>query len=682
MAESRAASTIRRLRNIGIISHIDAGKTTVTERILYYTGLTHKLGEVHNGEAVMDWMPQERERGITITAAATTCVWKQHHINLIDTPGHVDFTMEVERSLRVLDGAVTIFAAVEGVQPQSESVWRQADRYHVPRLAFINKMDRLGADYQRVVHEMQHKLGAKPLLLQLPLGTEEHFRGIIDLIDMQSVVWHAEDLGMVPEIGAIPETMQEAAQAQREALLDAVAEYDDALLEQYLSGAPLVPEQVRAAVRQATLAGAWVPVLLGSGLRNKGIQPLLDAVLWYLPSPADVPAIVGVDPRTGAAVERHSSPQEPLTALAFKIALDEGRRLTYLRLYAGSLAPGTLVYNSRTGTQERVARLVRMHANKRERLDRASAGDIVAVTGLQNSVTGDTLCAADHPIRLEAITSPTPVITLAVEPPTMAEQEKLQLALEKLVAEDPTLQVTYDEERGQTMLSGMGELHLEVLVRRLADEFNVQVRVGKPQVIYRETIQGEAEVTETFAREIAGKPQYASVQLAAMPAANGAGLTFANLLPEAGAFPPEMVEAVHQGVLDASSSGVVQGYPVVDVRVELRGVTYRQDESTPLAFQIVAGQAFRHALERARPVLLEPVMHLDVLVPDEFTGSVIGGLQSRHGVIEHIEVRGHLQAITALVPLATTFGYTTDLRSASQGRGTFTMHFAHYAPAK
>jgi elongation factor G len=673
---------MRRLRNIGIISHIDAGKTTVTERILYYTGLTHKLGEVHDGEAVMDWMPQERERGITITAAATTCVWKQHHINIIDTPGHVDFTIEVERSLRVLDGAVTIFAAVEGVEPQSESVWRQADRYHVPRLAFINKMDRLGADYQRVMQEMQDKLGAQPLLLQLPLGTEEHFRGIIDLIDMQSVVWHSEDLGMVPELGAIPETMQEAAQAQREALLDAVAEYDDALLERYLAGESLAPEQIRAAVRQATLAGAWVPVLLGSGLRNKGIQPLLDAVLWYLPSPADVPAIVGVDPRTGATVERHSSPQEPLTALAFKIALDQGRRLTYLRLYAGSLEPGSLVSNSRTGTQERVARLVRMHANKRERLERASAGDIIAVTGLKDSVTGDTLCAADQPIRLEAITPPTPVITLAVEPPTMAEQEKLQLALDKFVAEDPTLQRTYDEERGQTMLSGMGELHLEVLVRRLADEFNVQVRVGKPQVIYRETIQGEAEVTETFAREIAGKPQYASVKLGVRPAANGAGLTFVNLLSEAEGFPPEMVEAVHQGVLDAASSGAVQGYPVVDVWVELRGVTYRQDESTPLAFQVAAGQAFRRALESARPVLLEPVMHLDVLVPEEFTGSVIGGLQSRHGVIERIESRGHLQAITAMVPLAATFGYTTDLRSASQGRGTFTMHFAHYAPAK
>src|SRR6266571_1341202 len=682
MAESHAASTVRRLRNIGIISHIDAGKTTVTERILYYTGLTHKLGEVHDGEAVMDWMPQERERGITITAAATTCVWKQHHINIIDTPGHVDFTMEVERSLRVLDGAVTIFAAVEGVQPQSESVWRQADRYHVPRLAFINKMDRLGADYQRVLHEMQDKLGARPLLLQLPLGTEEHFRGIIDLIDMQSVVWHAEDLGMVPEIGAIPEDMQEAAQAQREAMIEAVAEYDDALLERYLAGEPLAPEQIRAAVRQATLAGALVPVLLGSGLRNKGIQPLLDAVLWYLPSPVDVPAIVGVDPRSGAVVERRSSTQEPLTALAFKIALDQGRRLTYMRLYAGSLEPGALVYNSRTGTQERVARLVRMHANKRERLDRGGAGDIVAVTGLKDTVTGDTLCDAAHPIRLEAIASPTPVITLAVEPPTMAEQEKLRLALDKLAAEDPTLQVTYDEERGQTMLSGMGELHLEVLVRRLADEFNVEVRVGKPQVIYRYTFLGEAAATETFAREIAGKPQYAGVTLAVMPAANGAGVTCVNLLPETEPMPPEMVEAVQQGVLDASSSGVVQGYPVVDVQVVLRGVSYRQDESTPLAFQVAAGQAFRRALEAARPVLLEPVMQLDVLVPEEFTGSVIGGLQSRHGVIERIEPRGHLQAITALVPLAATFGYTTDLRSASQGRGTFTMHFAHYAPAK
>jgi elongation factor G len=682
MAESRAAATVRRLRNIGIISHIDAGKTTVTERILYYTGLTHKLGEVHDGEAVMDWMPQERERGITITAAATTCVWKQHHINIIDTPGHVDFTIEVERSLRVLDGAVTIFAAVEGVQPQSESVWRQADRYHVPRLAFINKMDRLGADYERVLHEMQHKLGARPLLLQLPLGTEDHFRGIIDLIDMQSMVWHAYDLGMVPEIGAIPEVMQEAARTQREMLLDAVAEYDDVLLEQYLAGAPLASEQVRAAVRQATLAGALVPVLLGSGLRNKGIQPLLDAVLWYLPSPADMSAIVGVDPRTDTAVERHSSAQEPLTALAFKIALDQGRRLTYVRLYAGSLEPGALVYNSRTGTQERVARLVRMYANKRERLERAGAGDIVAVTGLKDSVTGDTLCATDHPIRLEAITSPVPVLTLAVEPPTMAEQEKLQSALEKFVAEDPTLQVAYDEERGQTMLSGMGELHLEVLVRRLVDEFNVQVRVGQPQVIYRETIQGEAEVTETFARDIAGKPQYASVRLAVRPAANGTGLTFANLLPEAAALPAEMVEAVHQGVLDAASSGVVQGYPVVDVHVELRGAIVRQDASTPLAFQIAAGQAFRRALENARPVLLEPVMRLEVLVPEEGTGSVIGGLQSRHGVIERIEARGRLQAVSALVPLAATFGYTTDLRSASQGRGTFTMHFAHYAPTK
>ncbi|MBM3224325.1 MAG: elongation factor G [Candidatus Tectomicrobia bacterium] len=673
---------MRRLRNIGIISHIDAGKTTVTERILFYTGQTHKLGEVHDGEAVMDWMPQERERGITITAAATTCVWKQHHINIIDTPGHVDFTIEVERSLRVLDGAVTIFAAVEGVQPQSESVWRQADRYQVPRLAFINKMDRLGADYQRVLQEMQDKLAARPLLVQLPLGTEEHFRGVIDLIEMQSIVWHAEDLGMAPEILPIPEEMQEEVELQREALLDAVAEYDDSLLERYLAGEPLQAEQIRAAVRQATLAGALVPVLLGSGLRNKGIQPLLDAVLWYLPSPADVPAIHGIDPRSGVEVERRSSVQEPLTALAFKIAQDQGRRLTYVRLYAGSLEPGTLVYNTRTGAQERVARLVRMYANKRERLDRSSAGDIVAVTGFKDAMTGDTLCTAEQPIRLEAITSPTPVLTLAVEPPTMAEQEKLQFALDKLAAEDPTLQVVYDEERGQTMLSGMGELHLEVLVRRLADEFNVQVRVGKPQVIYRETILGEAECTETFAREIAGKAQYAGVRLAVLPAPNGSGLTFENLLPETESCAPEVVDAMRQGVLDASSSGVVQGYPVVDIRVELRGITQRQDESTPLAFQIAAGQALRRCLEQARPVLLEPVMHLEVLVPEECTGSVIGGLQSRRGVIERIEVRGHLQAIAALAPLAATFGYTTDLRSASQGRGTFTMQFAHYAPAR
>lgn len=682
MAEPRGASTIRRLRNIGIISHIDAGKTTVTERILYYTGLTHKLGEVHDGEAVMDWMPQERERGITITAAAITCVWKQHHITIIDTPGHVDFTIEVERSLRVLDGAVTIFAAVEGVQPQSESVWRQADRYHVPRLAFINKMDRLGADYQRVVQEMRDKLGARPLLLQLPLGTEEHFRGVIDLISMQSVIWHTEDLGMVPEVGPIPQALQEAAQAQRETLLETLAEYDDALLEQYLAGAPLAPDQLHAAVRRATLAGALVPVLLGSGLRNKGIQPLLDAIVAYLPSPADVPAIVGVDPRSNAPVERHSSAQEPLTALAFKIAMDQGRRLTYLRLYAGRIEPGTLVYNSRTGTQERVARLLRMYANKRERLDRASAGEIVAVTGLKETATGDTLCDVAAPVRLEAIPAPTPVLTLAVEPPTMAEQEQLQQALDKLAAEDPTLQVAYDEERGQTILSGMGELHLEVLVRRLADEFNVQVRVGKPQVIYRETVLGAAEVTEIFAREIAGKPQYAGVTLAVAPAANGAGLLFASQVPDTMLLPPAVVAAVHQGVLDAASSGVLQGYPVVDVQVTLRGATYRQDESTPLAFQIAAGQAFRRALEAARPVLLEPVMRLEVLVPEDFIGSVLGGLQSRHGVIEHIEPRGPLRAITALVPLAATFGYTTDLRSASQGRGTFTMQFAHYAPVQ
>jgi elongation factor G len=676
----KGSSYIRRVRNIGIISHIDAGKTTVTERILYYTGLTHKLGEVHDGEAVMDWMPQERERGITITAAATTCVWKDHQINIIDTPGHVDFAIEVERSLRVLDGAIAIFAAVEGVQPQSESVWHQAERYHVPRLAFINKMDRLGADYQRVLREMQDKLGAVPLLLQLPVGTEDTFTGIVDLITMQSVLWHEADLGMTPEIGPLPAEMQELAQEQRNVLIEAVAEYDDVLLEGYLAGETLEPALLHSAVRRATLAGAQVPVLLGSALRNKGIQLLLDAVVEYLPSPVDVPAMVGVDPRDETLSERHSDAKEPLAALAFKVALDQGRRLTYLRIYSGTLAPGDTVYNPRLGGEERVARLLRMHANKRERLDRGTAGDIVAVTGFKDTTTGDTLCDAAHPIRFEAIVFPAPVMTMAVEPRTIAEQEKLAFALEKLVAEDPTLHMTFDDERGQTILSGMGELHLEVLVRRLRDEFNLEVHVGKPQVVYRETIQGEADITETFEREIAGKGHFAQVRLLVRPAERGAGMAFTSRLPETVGCPAEAIEAARQGVLDTASSGVVQGYPVVDVQIALVDATFRQEDSSPLAFRIAAGQAFRRALEAAQPVLLEPFMQVEVLVPDEFLGSVIGGLQSRRGLIEGVEHRGRFQAIAVLVPLAAMFGYTTDLRSASQGRGTFTMRFSHYAP--
>jgi elongation factor G len=676
----KGVSYIRRVRNIGIISHIDAGKTTVTERILYYTGLTHKLGEVHDGEAVMDWMPQERERGITITAAATTCLWQQHQINIIDTPGHVDFAIEVERSLRVLDGAIAIFAAVEGVQPQSESVWYQAERYRVPRLAFINKMDRLGADYQRVLQEMRQKLGATPLLLQLPVGTEDTFRGIVDLITMQSVLWHDEDLGMTPAVSPIPSEMQELAYAQRDALIEAVAEHDDALLEQYLAGATLEPKQIQLAVRRATLAGAQVPVLLGSGLRNKGIQPLLDAVVQYLPAPLDVPAIMGVDPRDESPSQRHSDAQEPLAALAFKVALDQGRRLIYLRIYSGTIAPGATVYNPRLGGEERVARLLRMYANKRERIDRGTAGDIVAVTGFKDTTTGDTLCDAAHPIRFEAIVLPAPVMTLAIEPRTVAEQGKLAFALEKLVAEDPTLHMTFDEERGQTILSGMGELHLEVLTRRLRDEFNLEVHVGKPQVLYRETVQGEAAVTETFAREIAAKQHFAQVHLVVRPAEREAGIIFTSLVSEAAMCPAEAIEAARQGVLDTASSGVVQGYPVVDVQVELRDVTFRQEDSSPLAFRIATGQAFRRALEAAQPILLEPFMSVEVLVPEEFLGSVLGGLQSRHGLIEGVQSRGRLQAIHALVPLSAMFGYTTDLRSASQGRGTFTMRFSHYAP--
>ena len=680
MTTHAAPAALRRRRNIGIISHIDAGKTTVTERILYYTGLTHKLGEVHDGQAVMDWMQQERERGITISAAATTCDWQRHQITLIDTPGHVDFTIEVERSLRVLDGAVAIFAAVEGVQPQSESVWRQANRYRVPRLAFVNKMDRLGADHERVLREMRDTLGAAPLLLQLPLGTEEHFRGVIDLIDMRCVTWRADDAGKTPQEGDVPPSCEEAAQARRTELLETLAEHDDTLLERYLAGEPLDGETIRGAVRRCTLSGALVPVLLGSGLHNKGIQPLLDAVVWYLPSPADVPAIGGVEPGAETALERHNDAGEPLAALAFKVALDQGRRLTYLRLYGGCLEAGAQIYNPRTGEVERVARLMRMHANKRQRLDRAQAGDIVAATGLKHAATGDTLCDPSHPIRFEAIACPEPVINLAVEPTTNAEQDKLQFALDKLAAEDPTLQVQFDEERGHTILSGMGELHLEVLIRRLADEFQLQVGVGKPQVVYRETIAGEAECSEAFDREIAGRRQAAEVTLAVAPAASGAGLEIAAASPDVAELPAEVMDAVRQGVLDAASSGVLQGYPVVDVRVELRRLA-GGDDGTPLAFGIAAGQAFHRALEAARPVLLEPVMRLEILVPEAFVGGVISGLQSRRGVVEGIDNQGSQHVLTALVPLAQTFGYTTDLRSASQGRGAFSMQFAHYAAA-
>jgi elongation factor G len=670
---------LHRLRNIGIISHIDAGKTTVTERILYYTGVSHKLGEVHDGEAIMDWMPQERERGITITAAATTCVWQQHHITIIDTPGHVDFAIEVERSLRVLDGAVAIFAAVEGVQPQSESVWRQANRYGVPRLAFINKMDRLGADHARVVDEIRDKLAATPVLLQLPWGTEEHFRGVIDLMEMRSLLWRGDDLGMTPEIGEIPAELEAEAQARREALIETLAEHDDALLEQYLAGELVATAQLRTAVRQATLSGAIVPVLLGSSLRNKGIQPLLDAVVAYLPSPADVAPMIGIDPRDGSAVSRSNNVKEPLAALAFKVALDQGRRLTYLRLYAGHLEPGAAVLNSRTGTTERAARVLRMFANKRERLSQASAGEIVAVAGFKDTTTGDTICDASQPLQFESITIPEAVVTLAVEPMTTADQSKLAFALEKLLGEDPTLHMTFDEERGQTVLSGMGELHLEVLIRRLKDEFNLEVNVGNPQVVYRETIQGEAEVHDQFEREIAGKIQFAEATLAVQPAPNGSGIQFTSEIPEE-EVPRSIVDAVQQGVRDAASSGVVQGYPLVDVHVILRRVTYRSEDSTPLAFSILGGQLLRRALEAAQPILLEPLMRLEVLVPEAFVGNVISTLQTRRGIIEGVDTQGQLQILSALVPLSSLFGYTTELRSSSQGRGTFTMDFARYAP--
>jgi elongation factor G len=540
-------------------------------------------------------------------------------------------------------------------------------------------MDRLGADHARVIDEIRDKLAAIPLVLQLPWGTEEHFRGVIDLVEMRSLLWRGDDLGMTPEIGEIPAELEADAQAQREVLIETLAEYDEALLEQYVSGEPVATEQLRRAVRQGTVTGAVVPVLLGSSLRNKGIQPLLDAVVAYLPSPADVSPMIGIDPRDGSEVPRTNDVKEPLAALAFKVALDQGRRLTYLRLYAGRLEPGAAVLNSRTGTTERAARVLRMFANKRERLSQAGAGEIVAVAGFKETTTGDTICDASQPLQFESIDIPEAVVTLAVEPMTTADQSKLAFALEKLLGEDPTLHMTFDEERGQTVLSGMGELHLEVLIRRLKDEFNLEVNVGNPQVVYRESIQGEAEVHDRFEREIAGHIQFAEATLAVQPAPNGSGIQFTSEVPEA-EVPRSIVEAVQQGVQDAASSGVLQGYPLVDVKVTLRHVTYRSEDSTPLAFSILGGQLLRRALEAAKPILLEPLMRLEVLVPEAFVGNVIGTLQTRRGIIEGVDTQGPLQILTALVPLSALFGYTTELRSSSQGRGTFTMDFARYAP--
>ncbi len=670
---------ITAIRNIGIIAHIDAGKTTVTERILFYTGRSHKLGEVHDGEAVMDWMPDEQERGITITSAVTSCPWKEYEIHIIDTPGHVDFTIEVERSLRVLDGAIGVFSAVEGVEPQSETVWRQADKYRVPKIAFLNKMDRIGADFFATVEMMKTKLNAVPLVLQLPVGMGEDFRGIIDLVRMQQVTWEDESLGTVFGTAEIPPEMSEIAAEYRDRLVETLAEHDDALMEAYVAEAPIDEAQLLAAARRATVQLKLVPVLCGAALKNKGIQPLLDAVGLFLPSPADIPPAHGVHPETGEAVLCHPKDSDPLAALIFKVSMMEGRKLCFVRVYSGRLKAGADLYNPTLKRKEKVARILLMHANKRERIEESGAGTIVGVMGLKDSSTGDTLCTAEHPVMLEAIGSYEPVISIAVEPKTHSDQERMDEVLEKFTAEDPTLRVRRDDDTGQTILSGMGELHLEIITSRMQREFNTNVNVGKPQVVYREAIGSRGRGTAAFDREIAGQRHYAEVTLEAQPLARGAGSRFeSKLAPEA--LPPVFVEAVRKGAMGALESGPVSGYPVVDVQLLLVGAVVR-DTSTELAFTVAGSMACKEVLTNAGAFALEPIMKAEVLVPDAFLGEVIGDLNARSGKIESIEHKLGIQVVTVTVPLSRMFGYSTALRSATQGRGTYSMHFSRFDKA-
>jgi elongation factor G len=668
---------IEQVRNIGIMAHIDAGKTTTTERILYYTGINYKIGEVHEGTATMDWMVQEQERGITITSAATTCFWQDHRINIIDTPGHVDFTIEVERSLRVLDGAVALFCAVGGVEPQSETVWRQADKYRVPRIAFINKMDRVGADYQRVVSQIREKLKAQPLLLQIPIGSEDRFTGIVDLVEQCAIVWEEDRLGASFKIEPIPVDLLTEATTARDKLIEALADHNDRIMELYLEGKSPDPAFIRSAIRDATLKLEIVPVLLGSAFRNKGVQPMLDAVVNYLPSPLDLPPVIG---KNGEKVEeRWPRDDAPLAALAFKIMTDPYiGTLTFLRIYSGRLESGSSVLNSTKGKRERIGRLVKMHANKREEISEVFAGDICAV-GLRDTTTGDTLCDSAHPIVLEAIEFPDPVIQIAIEPKTKADQERLSEALQKLAKEDPSFRVSVNRETGQTLIAGMGELHLEIIVDRMLREFKVDANVGKPQVAYRETIRRAAAAEGRFVRQSGGHGQFGVVDLRIEPLPKGSGFEFSDET-KGGAIPRNFIPAVEEGVKEAMETGVMAGYPMVDVRAVLVDGHYHEVDSSELAFKIAGSMAFKEAAEKAHPVLLEPVMEVEVVTPQEFMGDVLGDLNSRRGKILEMESRAGAQVITARVPLASMFGYATRLRSITQGRATYTMQFAVYEP--
>ena len=668
-------------RNIGIMAHIDAGKTTTTERILYYTGITHKLGEVHDGTAIMDWMEQEQERGITITSAATTCFWNEVRINIIDTPGHVDFTAEVERSLRVLDGAICLLGSVEGVEPQTETVWRQGDKYQVPRIVFVNKMDRVGADYDRCIDMIKSRLKANPVSVQLPLGKEENFTGIIDLMAMQAEVYKDETLGAAYETIPIPAEHEKEARHYRDRMVELICEHDESLLEKYLTGEAISVPELKASLRKSTLSLALVPVLCGSAFKNKGIQPLLDAVVDYLPSPLDLPPVVGTDQDGIAEVQRRPDDDEPFAGLVFKIMTDPFvGQLAFFRVYSGMLKTGSFAYNSRRRTRERVGRLLKMHANKREEIKEVYAGEIAAAVGLKSVTTGDTICAEEAPVILEAMDFPVPVISVAIEPKTKGDQEKLGMALGKLAQEDPTFKVVTDSETGQTIMSGMGELHLEILVDRMFREFGVGANVGKPQVAYRETIRKKAEAEGKFIRQTGGRGQYGHVKLIVEPTEPGKGIEFVNKIV-GGAIPKEYIPAAEKGAVEALETGVLAGYEVQDVKVTLYDGSYHEVDSSEMAFKIAASMAVKDACARANPVLLEPIMKVEVVVPEEFMGAVVGDLNSRRGRIERSEPRAGSQVVTAVVPLSEMFGYSTDLRSKTQGRATYTMHFFHYEQA-
>ncbi len=671
---------LKKTRNIGIIAHIDAGKTTITERMLFYTGRSHKMGEVHDGEAIMDWMPEEQERGITITSAVTTCKWLDHTINIIDTPGHVDFTIEVERSLRVLDGAIGVFCAVGGVEPQSETVWHQADRYGVPKIAFINKLDRLGANFDATVRMMRERLGATPLILQLPWGLEENFRGVIDIVTMKAIEWNEDDLGISFHEEDIPEEYKENAIRYREKMIEILADNDDAIMEQYLSENEIDIQSIQRAIRQATIRLALVPVYCGAALRNKGIQPLLNGIITFLPSPLDVPPVEGINPTTKEPEFRSATVKESLSSLAFKVAMDQGRKMTYLRIYSGIMKQGSTIYNTTKDVVERVARIMRMHANKRERINQAVTGDIIAVMGLKETSTGDTLCDKDHPIALETMEFDQPVISMAVEPKQLKDQKRLLDNLTKLTDEDPTFKFAVDEDTGQILISGMGELHLEILAQRLQREFSLDVNTGKPQVVYRETITKKARIETVFDREWGGEIHYAAITLEVKPMERGNGNLFVNrasnpLLTE------ELINAVKEGIKEASESGVLMGYPVVDVETTLLEVKVKEQLSSPLSFKIAASMAYRDACGSASPMLLEPIMNVEIIVPEEFVGDVISDLNSRGGRIGQISTKGTVKILATVAPLSKLFGYSTALRSSSQGRATFTMQFSHYDKA-